>query len=65
MRKCPFCKSEVKFASPYLFYLDERNEWGFSHHCCNGLMVFITAETKEEILPKWDGIYEEPKSESV
>ena len=54
-RKCPFCNKEVKFAYPYLMYLEEEKKWSFLHHCGDGLSILISADTREEVIEKWDG----------
>ena len=60
MRKCPFCKSEVKLSAPYCLYLDDLNKFAFLHHCPDRkVSVMVSAETKEEIEKEWDLRYEE------
>lgn len=55
MRKCPFCKKEVKLAMPQLVYLSQFKKWTFMHHCNDDISVFIIKDTKEEIIAEWNG----------
>ena len=47
MRKCPFCKAEVKYVYPYLMFMEDLNRWGLFHHCNEKCGVIISAETKD------------------
>lgn len=60
MRKCPFCKSEVKLVTPYCLYLEAMNKFVFLHHCPErNISVMVSCDTKEEIEKEWDLQYEE------
>lgn len=67
MRKCPFCKANVKLAFPALMYLEELDEWSLLHNCSGNCGVLIRGKTKEEVIAVWNGDdhAEEQKSESL
>lgn len=54
MRKCPFCGKEPDMGFPWLMYLDEIEKWSLQHLCNEGIAVFITADTKEELFELWE-----------
>ena len=55
MRKCPFCGEEVKFEYPYLMFMEDLDKWVLFHHCNEKCGVIITADTKVEVIDKWNG----------
>ena len=55
MRKCPFCKASVQLSFPYLVFLEKTNKWTFVHHCDEQSSVVLSADTKEEIIARWNG----------
>lgn len=71
MRKCPFCKEEIKFRFPYLTQFSDDETWHFNHYCKHepdkiGVCIDIYGDTEEEIVAKWEGVYfEEQESEGV
>ena len=69
LRKCPFCGSEITTDGicPELDYNELAGKW-ILHHAClhdddftNGVSVLISGE-KQEVIDKWNGVYEEQKS---
>lgn len=69
MRRCPFCKADVKLEYPYLLAFTEGG-FVFSHYCKNdtlqpSISVDVYGRTEQEIKDKWNGVYEEQKSESL
>lgn len=54
MRKCPFCGAEINLVFPYFTKL-ENGKWCLIHHCNEHICVVISAETKEEVITKWNG----------
>ena len=70
MRNCPFCNEKAKRGFPH-FYLMEDGDWVFSHHCklkpfpsLTGCITIYGA-SEQEVIDIWNGVYEEPKSESL
>lgn len=68
MRKCPFCKQEVKPIFPAMMFVGELGKWSFLHNCNDKTAILIHAATKEEVIAEWNGSEddaEEQKSESL
>jgi hypothetical protein len=55
MRKCPFCKQEVKLEMPAYMYLPEIKQWSLLHHCNNNKSILIVAETEAQVVAEWNG----------
>ena len=73
LRKCPFCGGEVTESGfvPDFSYHKDMEKW-LLHHAClhdegfkHGVSVWITGETEQEVIDKWNGVYEEQTSESL
>ena len=71
MRKCPFCEKEVAESYPHLMYNQQIGKWVFDHWCegneRNEMPVVITVygKTEQEVIDRWNGVYEEQESESL
>lgn len=73
LRKCPFCGGEVKVSGfvPDLDYHEGMKKWVLHHSCLSnedfscGVSVWITDPDKQVVIDKWNGVYEEQKSESL
>lgn len=72
LRKCPFCGSEIitDGICPELDYNELAGKWILHHTCLhnenfkNGVSVLISGE-KQEVIDKWNGVYEVKESESL
>lgn len=67
LRRCPFCKKEVKDTRPYLHFNEKLNKWVLNHYC-NGteaVTIDVYGKTEQEVIDKFNGIYEEQTSESL
>ena len=67
LRRCPFCRKEVKDSYPYLAYFEELDKWVLSHYCnkTNAATIDVYGKTEQEVIDKWNGIYEDEESESL
>lgn len=69
LRKCPFCGKEVDGGYPFLHYNELMGKWFFDHWCDmenpTTLWVSCQGETEQEVIDKWNGVYEEQESESL
>lgn len=70
MKKCPFCGAKVVIATPYLTRLSTNGKYVFNHYCNLGsadldIVVDIYGDSKEEIIQKWNRVYEKQTSESL
>lgn len=69
MKTCPFCREKVKLSHPFLMQLSN-GRWIFNHYChldsdALDVVIDIYGDTKEEVIQKWNRVYEKPKSESM
>ena len=69
MKTCPFCREQVKLSYPFLIQLSNES-WVFNHYChldsdALDVVIDIYGDTKEEVIQKWNRVYEKPKSESM
>ena len=67
LRRCPFCKKEAEDRYPYLGYNDFLDEWILDHRCdeVNAVCITVYGKSEQEVIDKWNGIYEEQTSESL
>lgn len=69
MKKCPFCGEKVIFSHPFLLQLSN-GRWLLNHYCHLDsdeldVVIDIYGDTKEEVIQKWNRVYEKSKSESL
>jgi hypothetical protein len=72
LRKCPFCGGKITTngLAPDLDYNELAGKWMLHHVCLhdvdftNGVSILISGE-KQEVIDKWNGVYEEQESESL
>ena len=70
LRACPFCKKEVEQGFPYLHYHDVMGQWIYSHYCDHPEGKFhatidVYGFTEQDVVDKWNGVYEDKTSESL
>lgn len=67
LRRCPFCKKEVEDTHPYLHYNASLHKWVLSHYCnkTEAVTIDVYGKTEQEVIDKWNGIYEDEESESL
>lgn len=62
MRNCPFCGKEVSDGFPSLMYVNTINQWNYHHACPHigevEVVVTIYGDSEEEVIEKWNGVYE-------
>ena len=70
LRNCPYCGAEVDESDVYLHYNKRIDKWIFDHWCnkedpCNGVFVTVYGKTWQEVIDKWNGVYEDKTSKSL
>lgn len=72
LRKCPYCRSKIitEGICPELDYNDLAGKWMLHHFCLheddftNGVSIMISGD-KQDVIDKWNGVYEDEESESL
>ena len=72
LRKCPYCgkKIIVEGLAPELDFNECSGKWILFHACLhnenfeNGVSIMISGE-KQDVIDKWNGVYEDKKSEGL
>lgn len=72
LRKCPFCGGEVTTDGvvPDFHYHKGMKKWMIVHACLHseefedGVSILITGE-KQDVIDKWNGVYEKQTSKSL
>jgi hypothetical protein len=63
LRNCPFCNKDVNDDLLGVHYSEGIKKWVFAHYCdgAKGVTIDVYGETEQEVIDKWNGLYEEDK----
>ena len=71
LRNCPFCKKDVNHEIKELnvHYNKMIGKWIFFHTCSpratDCVNVCVYGDSEQEVIDKWNGVYEDKTSESL
>ena len=57
MKPCPFCGEKVEASYPFMFHVENRGKWHFSHYCKSddlSVCVDVYGKTEKECIKLWN-----------
>jgi hypothetical protein len=70
MRNCPFCGEKIERGFPTFGFNPRSGKWHLEHFCDLfspevTVSIAVYGKTEQECIDRWNGVHEEPKSESL